>query len=295
MAADGQGGEPTRVTREDGSYVDLKYDSGWRLTNEIFYASGGIPVTTNGYGYDKAGNRVRLNKGGLSLTNSVSAGFRVTAIRDASNGWTNEAHAFDNGGREIAITRDGPTLSLGYNTADQVTAATNSGAGTWVTYAHDGAGHRTLSTNSAGEVRRFLVAPTPGTDLESPHLIGDAYGGVAAGFVYLGDTPLLRFDGSGNVTYYLEDSMGTILGEAPYASPTTNNTSRFFYDGFGNSRVTNGPAPTVPSGVDGDFRFHGAWLETGSGLYNMRAREYDPRTGRFTSRDPAPAAVRVVE
>src|SRR5258707_14769371 len=35
-----QGGEPTRITREDGSYVDLKYDSALRLTNEIFYAAG---------------------------------------------------------------------------------------------------------------------------------------------------------------------------------------------------------------------------------------------------------------
>ncbi len=54
-----------------------------------------------------------------------------------------------------------------------------------------------------------------------------------------------------------------------------------FYDGFGNSRATNGPAPTIPTGAGGDFRFQGAWLEDGSGLYNMRAREYDTRLGRF--------------
>jgi len=40
------------------------------------------------------------------------------------------------------------------------------------------------------------------------------------------------------------------------------------------------------SGAAGDFRFQGAWLEDGSGLYNLRAREYDARLGRFTSRDP---------
>src|SRR5262249_14171833 len=151
---------------------------------------------------------------------------------------------------------------------DQVVAATNSGASTWVTYVHDATGRRMLSTNSAGEVRRFLVAPTPGTDLESPLLIADAYNAVAAGFVYLGDAPMLRLDGSGNVTYYLEDAMQSIVGETPYASSTTNNTSRFFYDGFGNARSTNGPAPSLPAGVDGDYRFQGAWLENGSGLYN---------------------------
>jgi len=40
-----------------------------------------------------------------------------------------------------------------------------------------------------------------------------------------------------------------------------------------------------PTGAAGDFRFQAAWLEDGSGLYNMRAREYDARMGRFTSRD----------
>src|SRR5947209_6096607 len=69
-----QGGEPSRVTREDGSYADLKYDSALRQTNEVFYLAGGTAASTNGYAYDKAGNRIRLTKGGLSLTNSVSAG-----------------------------------------------------------------------------------------------------------------------------------------------------------------------------------------------------------------------------
>src|SRR5262249_687762 len=54
-----------------------------------------------------------------------------------------------------------------------------------------------------------------------------------------------------------------------------------------NLRGTNGPAPAIPPNTGGDFRFQGAWLEAQTGLYNMRAREYDARLGRFTSRDPA--------
>ena len=57
------------------------------------------------------------------------------------------------------------------------------------------------------------------------------------------------------------------------------------YDGFGNFRSLSGNT-NAPAGIGGDFRFHGAWFEEASGLYHMRAREYDPRTGRFTSRDP---------
>jgi RHS repeat-associated protein len=278
------GGEPTKLTREDGTYVELKYDASFRLTNEVYYSSGGTPQTTNGYGYDASGSRVRLVKGGTTLTNSVSAGYRITAVKDAANGNTVESYAYDNGGRVTTITRDSATLNLGYNSADQVTAVTNGAS--WVTYRHDANGRRTVSTNSAGTVRRLLVAPTPGTDLESPHLIANAGGTVQQGYVYLGDEPLLRYTTSGTAGYYLEDGMGSVIGIAPATSPGTGNTTRLFYDGFGNSRATNGPAPTIPTGAGGDFRFHGAWLEEGSGLYNMRAREYDPRLGRFTSRDP---------
>lgn len=43
------------------------------------------------------------------------------------------------------------------------------------------------------------------------------------------------------------------------------------------------------AGPSGDFRFHGEWLETTTGLYHLRARDYDPATGRFLTRDPEPA------
>ncbi len=287
------GGEPTKITREDGTYVELKHDASFRLTNEVYYSSGGTPQTTNGYAYDASGSRVRLLKGSTTLTNSVSAGYRITAVKDAANGNTVESYAYDNGGRVTTITRDSATLNLGYNSVDQVTAVTNGAS--WVTYRHDANGRRTVSTNSAGTVRRLLVAPTPGTDLESPHLIANAGGMVQQGYVYLGDEPLLRYTTSGTAGYYLEDGMGSVIGLAPASSPSTANTTRLFYDGFGNARATNGPAPSIPSGAGGDFRFHGAWLEEGSGLYNMRAREYDPRLGRFTSRDPRNGAFQRAE
>ncbi len=278
------GGEPTKITREDSTYVTLQYDSAFRLTNEIYYSSGGVPQTTNSYAYDAAGSRIKLVQGGLTLTNSVTAGYQITAVKNATNGSTTNSYAYDTGGRVTQIVRDGATLNLGYNSSDQVAAVTNGAA--WVTYRHDANGRRTVSTNSAGTVRRLLVASTPGSDLESPHLIANASGTVQQGYVYLGDDPILRYTTSGTASYYLEDGMGSVIGLAPASSPSTANTTRLFYDGFGNGRGTNGPAPTIPTGTGGDFRFQGAWLETDSGLYNMRAREYDARMGRFTSRDP---------
>jgi YD repeat-containing protein len=64
----------------------------------------------------------------------VSAGYRITAVKDAANGNTVESYAFDNGGRLTTITRDSATWNLGYNSADQVTAVTNGAS--WFTYRH---------------------------------------------------------------------------------------------------------------------------------------------------------------
>ncbi|MCL4789108.1 MAG: hypothetical protein KJ070_20325 [Verrucomicrobia bacterium] len=283
------GGEPTKITREDGTYVGLKYDAAWRLTNEVFYASGGTPQTTNHYAYDASGSRIKLVKGGTTLTNSVSAGYRIAEVKQGST--TVETYGYDNGGRVTSIARDSKTWNLGYNTTDQMTAATNSTDGTWVTYAHDASGRRTFSTNNATVVRKFLVAPTPGTDLESPQLIANAGGTVQQCYVYLGDEPIARFDSGGNPIYYLEDAMGSVVA---LANDGQEVLATFNYDGFGNVRSQSG-STNAPTGTGGDFRFHGAWLEADSGLYHMRAREYDARMGRFTSRDPYTGNFRVPE
>lgn len=163
------GGEPTRITREDGTYVDLKYDAALRLTNEIHYSSGSVPLSTNSYGYDLSGTRIRLVTAGVTYTNAVDKGFRVTQVK--TNGTVAETYSYDNGGRITNIVRGGTTLQLRYNSADQITAVTN--GVTWVVYHHDATGRPVVSTNSAGVVRRFTHTSTPGTDLESPHLIAD--------------------------------------------------------------------------------------------------------------------------
>ncbi|MAT26307.1 MAG: hypothetical protein CMN31_01780 [Sandaracinus sp.] len=56
--------------------------------------------------------------------------------------------------------------------------------------------------------------------------------------------------------------------------------ARLATEGSEHSGACRGPA-------GGDLRFQGTWLEEGTGLYDVRAREYDPQVGRFTSRDPA--------
>jgi RHS repeat-associated protein len=141
-------------------------------------------------------------------------------------------------------------------------------------------------------VRRFVTAPTLADGLESPYLVTDGSGGVQTGYVYAGEMPLLRFDANGQPVYYLEDALQSV---AALADSTGQKVGDVRYDGFGNVRSATGPQASVPSGSGGDWRFHGEWLENATGMYHLRAREYDPRTGRFVSRDPVEGVVEAPE
>ena len=57
-------------------------------------------------------------------------------------------------------------------------------------------------------------------------------------------------------------------------------THRYHYDAFGNLIEESG------SVVENPFRFDGRPYDPDIGLYDFRARWYDPRQGRFTTRDP---------
>lgn len=105
----------------------------------------------------------------------------------------------------------------------------------------------------------------------------DGSGNVVSDYVYGGSSIIARLDANGDPLYYLTDSMGSVIG---LVDGDGNIQSRIVYDGFGN--VESGDDG---SSLGGDFRFQGQWLESESGLYYMRARDYDAGTGLFLSRD----------
>ncbi|MFY1696356.1 RHS repeat-associated core domain-containing protein [Solwaraspora sp. WMMA2101] len=86
---------------------------------------------------------------------------------------------------------------------------------------------------------------------------------------------------AGTPAWLLGDHQGSITGVAdattltgsgdldPYGSPTGADTGDY---------------------ADNPLRFHGQYLDHTTGLYDVRARDYDAATGRFTSPDPATAA-----
>ena len=57
--------------------------------------------------------------------------------------------------------------------------------------------------------------------------------------------------------------------------------STFDYNAYGKLVDSSGEESTP-------YLYGGQWFDSDTGLYNMRARYYDPVAGRFLSRDPYP-------
>ncbi|HRI15585.1 MAG TPA: RHS repeat-associated core domain-containing protein [Verrucomicrobiota bacterium] len=291
------GGEPSKIWFNDstagnwnaGETVTLSYPAGLRVGNEDWSTTSDVAYT-----YDAVGNRRTRAESGTTLTTTYDPGFQIYQV---TGGSSTETYDYDNGGRSTYISRGGSSWTMTWTASDRLKTANRAGVTT--TYAYDPAGRRTEAVKT-GQTRRFIVGPTAGTDLEVIHAVTDGttgLGAIKALYVYAGDQPIMRFTVNAstgaleNPVYYLEDANGSVIAQVTAAGTTT----RFRYDGFGLARTPSGytdPAAssTFPAGAGGDFRFHGHWLEADTGFYHMRARDYDPVTGRFLSRDPVEGA-----
>ena len=262
------GGEPNKIVREDGSYTLYEYDPVVRLSKEVSYNAAGVAVRSIEYSYDLDGKRTKKvdNLGTHDYTYNTNGQLETVNA---------DTYGYDADGRLEQVTRGGHNLTLTHDTFDRLTQVTKDS--TTTQYLYDVNGNR-IKEISGVNTKNYLVAPNLADGLESTDLVTDGSGNVVSNYVYGGSEIIARLDASGNPVYYLTDDMGSVIG---LVDGSGNLVSRIVYDGFGD--VVSGDDG---SSLGGDFRFQGQWLEGESGLYYMRARDYDAQTGLFLSRDP---------
>ncbi len=258
--------EPRRITRADGSYVSYDYDGSLRLTRELHVDDQGLTVRTIEYSYDGAGNRTGRVVDGVRETygNDSSSAYLLSSVTGASG---TDTFGYDAGGRLKTLTRDGTTQVLSYNGSGRLTAVDST------TYAYDGTGQR-IGADDGTTQTSYAVAPSAqslGVEIGLRYL--EVTGSDTSAWVYAGENPIARLNPDGTMSYYLEDAMDSVIGLTDASGATTESYS---YDAFGN--LLSGSATP-------DVGYHGAWHDA-TGLIDMRARAYDPVTGRFTSVDP---------
>ncbi len=274
----GAAGEPIKIIREDGSYVEVVYDDSLRVVKETYFDSNDLEMDEIQYSYDADGNRLTVSGGSAEGTYIYDHIHQLVGITTATG---DETYTYDAGGRIASITRDGSTWNLEYNSADLITRITDAEGNVIVEYEYDSSGRRVGATDSTAS-RDYLVAPMGNSDLESPHLVTDENGNLISAYIYGGAMPLMRLDGSGNPVYYLTDAVGSVIGLADVSGI---EVADFRYDSFGNLRSSTGVEGDREELAGGDFRFQGQWLSSRTDLYHFRARDYDPESGRFVSRD----------
>ncbi len=244
-----------------------EYDAAVRLSKETSYTATGVAVKSISYSYDLDGKRTR------KVSNLGTQDYVYNANGQLATAGVN-GYGYDVDGRLSTVTKAGGTVTLSHDAYDHLTQVTSNGVTTQ--YRYDANGNR-IGEVSGSNAKNYLVAPNLGNGLASTDLVTDGSGNVVSDYVYGGSSIIARLDANGDPLYYLTDSMGSVIG---LVDGDGNIQSRIVYDGFGN--VESGDEG---SSLGGDLRFQGQWLESESGLYYMRARNYDSETGLFLSRD----------
>lgn len=227
------------------------------------------PGSETTYSYDHAGNLTSSQTDGLTTTSTYNPAEQLT---QSTTGTTNTNYTYDADGN---LTSAG-NQTYTYNGAGQMSAATTP-AGTF-TYGHDAGGN--LSTT---DLNGSLIQ---GTRWDANSILPlaaedtSASGATTADYLY-GPGGQLASVAAGGATYgAVTDWLGSVTG---LISSSGTQVTSSTYSAYGTASTTdlNASAPGSSIGYAGSYTQPG-----GTGLDDMRARDYSPATGAFSTVDP---------
>jgi RHS repeat-associated protein len=268
------------LQQEGGTYqtnsLTWQFDPMYRLTNEICICSASSASYTNSYVYDLAGNRTHKTSLGQSTDN---AGYtydnndELLSESSTLNGIT--SYLYDGNGSLTNKASSTETLNYAYNVADQLSSVTSG----WNTtaYRYDQNGIRVESV-TGGVPTEYLVDARNHTGFEQVLEELPSLGAAPRRSYVIGDDVLAQADGSGNVSYLLQDGHGStrqLMGGGSVSSV-------YNFDAYGQSlgaKFTPVNLPATP------MLFAGQQFDVNAQQYYQRARYYDPANGRFNQRD----------
>ncbi len=259
-------GNPAQVARrglvsETQTYA---YDARDRLTEVCFQAScpGGQDPFIR-WTYDPVGNRLTEQRPSATTNCTYDAADELTQAGSTS-------YAYDENGNQ---TQAG-ARTFAYDQANRLLSATD--GSTVITYAYDGDGNR-LQASSGGQVRRLLWDTSHG--LPQLALERDGSGTLLRRYLY--GPRRISLSTPSATSYYHYDHLGSVVN---LTSASGQAQWTYSYEPYGLARAEIQHDPAAP---DSPMRFAGELVDA-SGLYYLRAREYDPALGRFLQRDPLP-------
>ncbi len=257
-------GDLKQVVELGGRTVNWTYDGIYRLTNESIAGD----QTENGqvtYGLDAVGNRTSASSDIPGLS-PVSGTFGAGDPDDELSGeqYDQNKNVTFTGGKTFAYDSENHMMSM-------------STGGTSVAMVYDGDGNRVAKTVN-GVTTDYLVDDLNPTGY--PQVVEELSGaGVVQrqysyGLQRISENQVLN--GTWTPSFYGYDGAGNVRNLANSAGAVTDT---YEYDAFGNSFTVSGTTPNV-------YLYRGEQFDSDLGLYYLRARYYNPATGRFLSKDP---------
>lgn len=299
-------GNPTKVTTTRGGVseaVSYSYDPADRVTSACYAATtctpGAPAVGRIDYSYDLVGNRTRQTRAGSAGNDTTNYSYdvadqltRQTVTTNTGTGpsTTSTDYEYDLDGNQTKAGRD----TFRYNLDHSLAAATVASKTTQYTY--DATGLRLTAVSGAdttattqrwtwdinGTLPQIALDTTTNTADQTVERRGFAYG--------TDDEPLALLDPGTGAHPYTHDWLS---GIATMLSPAGQIEAGYDYDPFGNPRRGDTLQPQPPAtGPTNPLQYTGAYQDntSGDGNYFLRARNYNPGTGRFTATDPMPQA-----
>jgi RHS repeat-associated protein len=239
--------------------VGWSFDGIYRLTGETVTND---PTGDNGslsYSLDPVGNRLSQAS---SLHNVPTVGFTYGPDD------TLLSETYDGNGNVTAT--GGKTFS--YDSQNELISA-NGGT---VTVMYDGFGNR-VSKTANGVTTKYLVDdlnPTGYTQVFDELTGSTVTRTYTYGLQRISENQVV--DSVWTPSFYGYDGFGTVRQLTNTAGAVTDT---FEYDAFGNAITHTGTTPN-------NYLYRGEQFDPDLGLYYLRARYYNPQTGRFMSRDP---------
>jgi len=242
---------PIQVPPPEEALLTLyTYDAGHQLT-----AATANTGTSYGFTYDTVGNRTLLT----TTTETTAYTYDAANRLSAANG---VPHTYDARGNLL----DDGRFTYAYDGAGRLVQATSLTA--TAVYTYNGAGLRV-----AQAVNGVETAFTWDQALELPQLLA-----TSDGTRYLHGLGLAGVHTAGQWYYPHPDALGSIRR---WSDAGGSSVGELTYDPYGSIIQQHGVIPS-PLG------FAGEWRDSTTGLQYLRARWYDPATGRFTQVDPFP-------
>jgi RHS repeat-associated protein len=256
----GPTGNLTSATELSGRNSNWAYDGIYRLTNETISLD---PAHNNGsvsYGLDPVGNRLSASS---SLGDIPSGTWGYNSDDEVSS------ESYDTNGNVTAT--GGKTFA--YDSENHLTSM-NGGT---VQIIYDGDGNR-VAKSVNGVVTRYLVDDLNPTGHSQVVEELSGTGAVERTYTY-GLQRISEYQPISNVwtaSFYGYDGGGNVRQLTNSAGAVTDS---YEYDAYGNEFTVSGSTPN-------EFMYRGEQFDSDLGLYYLRARYYNPTTGRFMSRDP---------